>query len=214
MSEPSENLDVPVNPEPAELGEAGPWRNVPQPTIEELTTPSVEVIDAPRMPLVVKIIGIALVVALLGLSAWLGLALGSSGKATPSPTPSIDSSLWVMESPTTLGNYVRGDVTSTPAGPKADRDIVTAQYADGNDKIVLLLSRPEDDLATYLEELTVEPVETDESFGEASCGVSVVTELPFCVRVVDDTAIAVGGLNDQGFEQLAPLVDKFYAALR
>ncbi len=211
MSRPDENRDEPVIPEPEELGDAGPWRNVPKPTMEELTTPSVEVVDAPQMPLVVKVVGIALVVGLLALAAWLGLSLGSSSTPGPSPTPSIDETLWVMESPTTLGNYVRGDVTSTPAGTKGDRDIVTAKYADGDDRIVLLLSRPEKELATYLENAGVE---NTEPHGDAQCGISVDNEVPVCARVVDDTAIAVGGLSDQEFEQLAGLVDKFYAKLR
>ena len=211
MSDPDDNRDEPVTPEPEELGETGPWRNVPQPSMEELTTPSVEVVDAPQMPLVVKVVGIALVVLLLVLAAWLGLSLGGSGEPAASPTPSIDETLWVMESPTTLGNYVRGDVTSTPAGTQGDRDIVRANYADGTNSIVLLLSRPEDDLATYLENAGVD---TTEPVGDATCGISVDNDVQVCARIVDDTAIAVAGLNDQDFEQLAELIDQFYAALR
>lgn len=210
MSDPKDIRDEPVDREPDELGDAGPWRNVPKPTMEELTAPSAEVIDAPQMPMVVKVVGIALVVVLLVLAAWLGLSLGGASDPAPSPTPSIDETLWPMESPNTLGRYVRGEVTSTPMGTKSDRDIVTANYADGNDRIVLLLSRPEDDLATYLENIGVEE---SEQVGEATCGVTV-DNVRLCARVVDETAIAVGGLDEQDFEQLAGLVDTFYAALR
>lgn len=210
MSDSRDIRDQPVDPGPEELGDAGPWRNVPKPTIEELTAPSAEVIDAPQMPTAVKVVGIVLVVVLLALAAWLGLTLGGSGEPAPSPTPSIDETLWAMETPTTLGGYVRGDVTSTPAGAKSERDIVTASYADGNDRIVLLLSRPEDDLADYLENVGVEE---SEPVGDATCG-TTVDNVRLCARVVDETAIAVGGLDEQDFEQLAGLVDTFYAALR
>ena len=212
MGEPRERHDGPVDPQPEELGEAGPWKNVPKPTMEELTAPSTEIVDTPQMPLVVKVVGLLLVAALLILAAWLGLSLGGSTDPEPSPTPSIDETLWVMETPTTMGNYVRGEVTSTPAGTRGDRDIVTAKYSNGaDDKIVLLLSRPEDNLDTYLENAGVE---NTEPVAHATCGTSVDNSAPVCARVVDETAIAVVGINDQDFVRLASTVESFYAALK
>lgn len=210
MSVPGEDND---GAQPDELGSAGPWRNVPQPTTEELVSPGAQVIHAPQMPMAVKVGGLALVAVLLLLAAWLGLTLGGSGGPQPasSPTPSIDESLWDLKAPPTLGGFVVGETTSTPLGTSSDRSIVTAKYADGSDTLLLILSRPEDDVSTYLENAGIEGTQPVE---DATCGTSVDNAVPFCVRVVDDTAIAVAGLSGQEFTELAPLVDSFYSTMQ
>lgn len=210
MGEPDENNDGPVDAEPEELGSAGPWHNVPRESTDELVMPSAQVADPPRMPLAVKIGGLVLVGVLLLLAAWLGLTLGGSSNA-PSPTPTVDESLWPLEPPKTLGNLVQGVASASPAATPGDRDIVRADYSDGAAKVVLLLSRPEGDLASYLKDAGVENVQP---IGDASCGISVDNTIPVCARVIDDTAIAVAGLTEQNFEQIASLVDSFYRALR
>lgn len=212
MSDPDDEVNGPVGPQPEELGSAGPWRNVPQPSTDELLTPDAQVADPPQIPLAVKIGGLSLVGVLLLMSAWLGLSLGGSGgpQSTNSPTPTIDETLWDLDPPTTLGGFVVGETTSTPFGTSSDRAIVRANYADGTAKIVLLLSRPEDDVSTYLEDTAIGD---NESVDDATCGTSIDNDVPVCVRVVDDTAIAVAGLSDQEFSELASLVDAFYSAM-
>ncbi|MEO7588881.1 MAG: hypothetical protein ABIS84_12735 [Arachnia sp.] len=214
MSEPLDPQDTNVGPGPEELGSAGPWRNVPRPTTEELVTPTVPgTADAPRMPLAVKVIGLALVAVLLLLAAWLGLTLGGSGKTAPTPTPtvSIDSGLWVLDPPTTLGNLVQGETTTTPLGTNSDRDIVRSDYSDGTNKVVLLLSRPEDDITRYLDDAKIKDAEP---IGDSMCGTSQDNNVPVCARVVDDTAVTVAGLTNQDFADLAKLVDSFYSAMQ
>ena len=212
MSQPHEHLDGAPGPVPEELRSAGPWRNVPKPSIEELITPSVPgTTDAPRMPVAVKVGGLVLVALLLLLAAWLGLTLGGSAQPAPSPTPTIEVKPWELDPPVTMGKLVQGGRTDTPAGTNGDRDIVRTDYSDGTDKVVLLLSRPETDLARYLGDAGVEKSKPVEG---ASCGVSVDNNVPVCARVVDDTAITVAGLTDQNFTELASLVDSFYAAMK
>ena len=208
MGDPEEIQDGPVGTEPEELGAAGPWHNVPRPSTEALLTPSAQVADPPRMPAVVKFGGLALVALLLLMAGWLGLTLGGSGGGgAVSPTPSIDESAWPLEPPVTLGNLVQG-ATATET---ADRHIVSADYSDGSTKVVLQLSRPEDDLARYLQDAGVENTTATE---DTTCGISVDNGVPVCARVVDGTAIAVAGLTEQSFTTLTSLVDSFYAALR
>lgn len=211
MSEPRENHGAPLDAEDSTPEAEGSWRNVPRPSTEELLTPSTQVVDAPSIPLLVKIVGILLVIVLLGLSVWLGLSLGTSGESDPAPTPSVDESLWEMEAPTQLGSLVRGEVTSRTQG---DRDLETATYSDGTDKVVLSLSRPESDLTSYLKGANVSKAEPVEGTKGISCGVSKDTDFRFCARIVDDTGIGVLGVSEQDIPTLTALVDDFYEEMQ
>lgn len=201
-------MDAEASVEDAE----GQWRNVPRPTTEELLTPSTQVVDTPSIPRAVKIIGIIIVIALLLLSVWLGLSLGRSGPS-PDPTPTVDESLWDLDPPVQVGPLVRGDVNATPKALEGDRDILTAPYTDGTDKAILLLSRPEDDLTSYLENAGVPDAEPMADSDGISCGIAD-NQIPVCARVVDDTAIGVAGLTEQDFSTLSSLVDSFYEELQ
>lgn len=212
MSEPPEDHETPMDAEAAMADAEGQWRNVPRPTTDELLTPSTQVVDTPSIPRVVKIIGIFIVLVLLLLSVWLGLSLGRSGPA-PEPTPSVDESLWDLDAPIQVGPLVRGDVKSTPKESDDDRDILSANYTDGTDKVILSLSRPADDLGTYLTDLGVSSVEPVEGSNGISCGI-LDKATPVCARVVDDTAIAVAGLSEQNFDTLTSLVGSFYEELQ
>ncbi len=217
MGEPREDHESPVDSEASVPGADGQWLNVPRPTTEELLAPSAQVADPPRIPTLVKVVGLLVVVLLLAMSVVLGFSLGRSDPSESTPTPSVDESLWPLEAPTTVGSFVRGDVTSTPAKTSGDRDIVTANYTDGTDKMILSLSRPEDDLVSYLENAGVKDAEPIEGTKGISCGIFVIStdkSARVCARVVDDTAIAVAGLSDQDSDELTSLVDSFYSALQ
>ncbi len=217
MSEPREDQEGPTGTDASPLETEGPWRNVPRPTTEELVTPSTQVVDPPAIPRGVKVIGVVIVVVLLVLSVWLGLSLGRSGPPAPPPSPTVEEPLWELEPPTTVGDFVRGDVTSTPQGNTSDRDIVRADYTDGTDSLILLLSRPEDDFATYFEGAGVSEVEPVEDADNTRCGISTIStdsDIPFCARIVDETAIAVAGLSEQSPAELTSLVDSFYEQLQ
>ena len=214
MSEPREDQEVPMDADASMPEAEGPWRNVPRPTTEELLTPSTQVVDPPSIPRGVKIVGLLIVFVLLLLSVWLGLSLSTSGSGVPAPTPSVDETLWDLEPPTTVGDFVKGDVTDTPGAADGERDIVRANYTDGTDKLILLLSRPEDDLSIYLKDAGVPDAEPMEGSDGIRCGISRDNAVPVCARIVDNTAIAVAGLSDQDFTDLTSLVDSFYEELQ
>lgn len=192
----------------------GSWRNVPRPTTEELLAPSSQMVNPPSIPRWVKIVGLLIVVALLLLSVWLGLSLGRAGSGVPEPTPTLDEALWTLDPPTTVEDFVRGEVTTTPGEDDGERDIVRANYTDGTETLILLLSRPEDDLGIYLSDAGVPDTEAVEGSDGIRCGISRDNEVPVCARIVDDTAIAVAGLSEQDFADLSPLLDAFYEEMR
>ncbi len=214
MGEPQEDHEAPMDASASMTDDEGQWRNVPRPTTEELLTPSAQVVDPPSIPRGVKIVGLLIVLVLLLLSLWLGLSLGRAGSNEPASTPSIDETLWDLEAPTQMGPLVRGEVNTTPRASNGDRDILTTTYTDGTDKVILVLSRPEDDLTTYLEDAGVPEPESVVGSDGIRCGTSSDNEIPVCARVVDDTAIAVAGLSEQDFPTLASLVDAFYEELQ
>ncbi len=214
MSEPRGDHEAPMDADESMPEAGGPWHNVPRPTTEELLAPSAQVADPPSIPLVVKIVGILIVLVLLLLSVWLGLSLGRSGSVEPSPTASVDESLWALEPPVQVGSLVRGDVTTKPAESTGGREIITSTYTDGTDKVILLLSRPEDDLTSYLTYAGVSNAAPVEGSRGISCGISDDNKLPFCARVVDDTAIAVASLSEQDIPTLISLLGAFYEELQ
>ncbi len=164
---------------------------------------------APPIPRAVKVGGAILIVAILGLASWLGLTLGSStpsATVTASPPPRE----WPLDPPSTHGDWVRGDYNTQPPVEGQDRVVVSASYADGAQRIVLLLSRPELDLEQYLADANIGQIET---VGQDTCGRSQDTDAPLCVRITDDTAIMVAGLDQQDFTQLSGLVEEFHGVL-
>ncbi|MDO5735055.1 MAG: hypothetical protein Q4P15_01120 [Propionibacteriaceae bacterium] len=211
MSESDENQDIPVDAQPEGLGDPAQWRNVPQPSTEQLLAHSTQAVDPPKMPLLVKVGGLTLVALLLLMALWLGLTLGEPGSTEAVPTPTVEEEPpWPLEPPVSVGNMVKGE-SASPSSAPAGREIARANYSDGSVKVLLLLSRPEDDLEDYLANLRVEEVE---AVGDAKCGMSADTQLPVCARIIDETAIAVAGLSEQEFQQLASLVESFYAAMQ
>lgn len=212
MSEPPEGQDAPRDARDPTTGSEGQWRNVPRPTTEELLTPSAQVVDPPRIPGAVKVIGIIIVLVLLLLSIWLGLSLGQAENVSPSPTPSVEKVTCDLEAPTQVGSLVRGDVKTTSPD---ERDTVTTTYSDGTDKVVLLLSCPETDLTTYLDDAAIINAAPVEDSNGISCGVTESDkDIKVCARIVDDTAISVAGLTEQDRPTLTSLVDAFYEEMR
>lgn len=211
MGEQHEGQEQPVD-DAATTEADGRWRNVPRPTTEELLAPSAQVMDAPSIPALVKVVGILVIVVLLVLSVLLGLSLGNAGGG-PSPSPSVEP-LWPLEAPTVVKDFVRGEVVDKPGATPDDRGTVTAHYADGKRKIVLLLSRPETNLDEYLMDAGMEGAQEMEGSPGTRCGTQEDTSLPVCARIVDETAISIAGLSEQDFPTLTQLVDDFYQELQ
>lgn len=178
---------------PSEVGE---WKNVPKSG------------GKPPLPLWVKTAGIGAVVALLVLAAWLGSSLGG-GHSPGNPTQSSEQ--WELKLPQQVGDYIAGIQSSpsqlTPAS-QTPSTLVSSEYSNGSEQIVVQLMRPAPDLPEFLKYFEiVDAVEV----GQASCG--TIDGKSTCVRILDSTAVVVSGKNDQTPDALAPLVDQFYSAV-
>lgn len=189
------------------------WRKVPKAPPSVIDTEPVEhageAASPPPIPQAVKVGGAVATVVLLLLGALLGMTLGAPPPAAPaSPTPTVKD--WALEAPATVGTWVRGDQQSLPPVKEGGPTVVRADYANGTDKLSLLMSRPETDIAAYLGDAGVDSTHT---IGSSTCGVSVDTNKPVCVRIVNSTAVMLVGLTEQSQSTLASLVGDFTDAL-
>lgn len=191
----------------------GVWRKVPKAPAAVIDTHPIEdagdAVAPPPIPRAVKVGGIVAIAALLMVSGWIGLALGTPPTPSPSPTPTVKE--WALQPPETVGKYVRGAVTTTEPVAAGGPTVTRADYADGTNSLYLILSRPETDIATYLADAGVE---STHEIASTSCGVSVDTNLPVCARIADKTAIMLVGVSNQTQATLASQVGDFYDALR
>ncbi|TRY16952.1 hypothetical protein FOJ82_13895 [Tessaracoccus rhinocerotis] len=197
-------------PEPS-----GSWRKVTKAPAAVSDTAPVEdagLPDAPPpIPTWVKWTGLGAVAILLLLALWLGLSLGGTPPSvSESPSPTVSEAGWPVEAPQVVGDLVRGEDNRSEDPAIPERVIATADYSDGTNRVALVLSRPEDDLRTYLADAGISGVS---EVGSSSCGTSSDTDSPVCVRIVDRTAIMVVGLTEQSIEQLAATVEEFREVL-
>ena len=183
---PRRSADSPNEPE---------WRKVDTEEADELD-------EKPPLPLAVKIGGVVLIGVILVVAGWLGLSLG--GGSTPD-----HSKLWTVKPPVQIGDFVAKDVKDTSPTDHS-RLVGTANYSDGTTKFVLVISRYEVSMPGIVENTgLVNPVKV----GNATCGTTVDTSLPACVRIVDFTGVLVAGLSGQDPEALVATLDTVTAAL-
>jgi hypothetical protein len=150
------------------------------------------------LPPAVKYGGLALLALLLVAAVLIGIALGGGftpkePEPTKPPTPALS-----MEPPVQVGDFVRGDLATSEGPAPAHQRIVRADYSDGTNKLVLLLTFPETDVADFLAAAGVEHPEGGvvELLEGVSCGVSADTSRPACGKVVENTGILVVSLTD------------------
>lgn len=178
----------------------------------------------PPLPRAVKIGGLAGLGVLLVAAILLGVALGG-GFGDPEHTPSASASPALnMELPVQVGDYVRGDIT-TSQGPAPDnKRIARADYSDGEHSVVVLLTFPETDLPDFL---SAAGVETDQASQSASpspsasvvlppdvlCGPSLDTGKQACGRIVDNTGLLVATVTEQDEQAVEKLLEEFQQAV-
>ena len=182
--------------------EPGQWR-----AVDKEDDPAAK----PPLPVWVKSTAIGVLVLFVVVAGWLVYNLASPpSPSLPSPSTSTTSSgPWELRVPKQVGDYIAGDPID-PGATADDEEVLSANYSDGTNKLLLQLYRPETDVNAYAKSAgMIDAVEV----GNSTCGTLEGSSLPMCVRVVDDTAIAVGGHSGQTPETLSALVDEFYARL-
>lgn len=180
--------------------EPGQWRAVPRKDGSPAATPP--------MPVWLKAVGAGVVVALVAFAAWFGYSMA---KVPPASDPSVTATAeaWELKLPVQVQDYVAGE-PKDPGNASPDMTVLSANYSDGTNQVLLQLYRPETSVEAYVSAAGIEDTVV---VGESTCGTLKGPGIPMCVRVVDETAIAVGGLTSQSQETLATLVDEFYAKL-
>ncbi|HSO69923.1 MAG TPA: hypothetical protein VLQ67_09815 [Arachnia sp.] len=151
-------------------------------------------------------IAAALVVAGGLIGAGLGGATGSSESPTPAPSPKL-----TMDPPVQVGDLVRGDVTESGGPAPENQRIVRADYSDGVNKVIFVMTWPEEDAATYVADAGVE--DAAEVGGGTLCGLSVDTSLPACGRVTEETGLLLLAVTEHATQDLAVLLTEFQTAV-
>lgn len=180
--------------------EPGQWRAVPK----KDGSPAAK----PPLPVWLKAVGAGVVVALVTFAAWFGYSMARVSPASD-PSKTASQAAWELKLPVQVQDYVAGE-PKDPGTPSPDMTVLSANYSDGTNQVLLQLYRPETSVEAYV---TAAGIENTVVVGESTCGTLKGPGIPMCVRVVDETAIAVGGLTSQSQETLAALVDEFYAKL-
>lgn len=196
--------DQPVDGE--SLPESREWRPV---------APSEGARTKAPLPPAVKYGGLGFLVLLLVAAVLIGIALGGGfTPEEPEPTPTPQPAL-TMDPPVQVGDFVRGELSTSEGPAPAHQRIVRADYSDGTNKLVLLLTFPESDVADFLAAAGIEHPEGGvvELLEGVSCGVSADTTRPACGKVVDNTGILVVSLTDAEVQDVHTRLNDFVAAL-
>ncbi len=156
--------------------------------------------------------GPVIVVILLIVGAFVGAALGRSAAvpeavtSSPSPTPAF-----ALEPPVQVGDLVRGEVTESSGPAPENQRIVRADYSDGANRLIFVMTWPEDDASAYVADAGVESVV--QAGDGVLCGTSVDTSLPACGRVVDGTGLLLLAVTEQATADVAELLDEYTEAV-
>ncbi len=224
MYDPDDTAKIsPIEPEEFEsaVENADEWRSADEAAADDTEADEAaengETSDAPaaapakaEIPRPVRLAGLvvaALVVVAAGVGGYL---LGSASTAEPiaAPASSILAS-WPMEPPKTLDGFVVGDVEREEA---AGRTVVRADYADGEAKIGLVLSRTEIGVNSFLLDAGATEIEQVPDTN-VSCGNATDAGVRVCAQLSDGTAIMVIGVTKQADAELVGLVQRFLSVL-
>lgn len=183
----------------------------PSPTDDwRAVSPPEPVESTPPMPGWVKP-ALAAVAAVLVLGAGLlGASLGTPPTPEPSPTPSPSPTPAItLEPPVVVDEFVRGQSNNTVPPGAGDQTIVQADYTDGEDTVVFVMTWPAPDVKQLMEDAGVDnATETGEETGRF-CGESDVTGQAACGELVDDVGILLASVTDQSETTISALLDRF-----
>lgn len=177
----------------------GTWTAVP---VDETRIP-------PSAPRWASLVGPAIAGALVLAGGLIGAGLGAASVVSePEPTPSPKLS---MDPPVQVGEFVRGKVTeSTGPAPESQR-IVRADYSDGADKLIFVMTWPEENLADYVADAGVESV-AEVELGTL-CGMSLDTSFSACGRIKEDTGLLLLAVTEQSESAVLDILGRFDSAV-
>ena len=178
--------------------EPGTWTPVPADQADAAQS-------APRWS---RLIGPAVAAALVVTGGLIGAGLGGLSGREPEPEPSPTLS---MDPPVQVGDFVRGEVTESTGPAPQNQRIVRADYSDGADKVIFVMTWPEDELTAYVADAGVEG--TSEVQPGTLCGTSIDTSFWACGRIKDETGLLLLAVTDQEEPAIRALLREFDAAV-
>lgn len=174
-------------------------------------TPEPATGQQPPMPGWVKPALIGLVSLLLILGGVIGGLLGSRG-AQPSPDPEPSPTLsppFALEPPIQVDDFVRGQASNGSGTTPPDQHVAQADYADGTETVVFVMSWPEEDVAAFVERAGVTAV-AETSLGSGRyCGLSEDAGGSACGEIVDDVGLLLVSLTGQPETAISDLLERF-----
>lgn len=148
--------------------------------------PAIQPARLPRwLLLLLGILLVLLAVAGAGYAAW----RMNASKPQVVITASASRTPWSLTPPLAVGEYSRdANANDTPsANPTTRKSAIASTYArNGQNSVVLLMSRPETDVKKFMTDMGMNAViQTEDGY----CGTSVDTNRDGCAIVRDNTAI-------------------------
>lgn len=149
------------------------------------------------------LVGVALVIG----AFLLGRSLGTAEEPT-----TTTSEIAPLAAPESLKAFQKGEESDPSTGP--DKEIVRANYTDGTDKILLVLSRPEADLEKFLADAGINDLQqqADKPGGDevspTLCGKSADTGFAACGRINGGVGELIVGATEMQAATLVELLEE------
>ncbi|HRA04622.1 MAG TPA: hypothetical protein PK963_04500 [Arachnia sp.] len=171
--------------------------------------PAGEADAQPPAPAWSRFLGPAVAAALVISGGLIGAGLGGlGGESEPEPEPSPTLS---MDPPVQVGEFVRGEVTESTGPAPENQRIVRADYSDGADKLIFVMTWPEEDLSAYVTDAGVQSA--NEAEPGTLCGTSIDTTFTACGRIKEETALLLLAVTEQTEPAVLHLLGEFDAAV-
>ncbi|HHT11701.1 MAG TPA: hypothetical protein GX013_00825 [Propionibacterium sp.] len=164
--------------------------------------------STPPMPPWVKPVLALTVAALMLLAGVIGARLGTPDPPEPTPTPSpTPSPAFPMEPPVMVDRYVRGQ--SNNGDETSDLRIAQADYTDGEDTVVFVMTWPETDVTTFLTNAGISTASETARESGRYCGLSEDTGEVACGEVVHEVGLLLVSVTDQSRATISATLDRF-----
>lgn len=148
------------------------------------------------------------VAALMLAGGLIGASLGTPDAPEPTPTPSpTPSPAFPMEPPVVVDGYVRGQ--SNNGDGSSELQIAQADYTDGEETVVFVMTWPEPDVTEFLDNAGIATATEATPESGRYCGVSEDTGEAACGEVVDEVGLLLVSVTDQSQATVSATLDRF-----